>query len=143
MLKTDVTIDVRRAASRAHTRIDWLDSRHSFSFGGHYDLFWMRGRYTSWLDFGTSIRTRLRADLGRVPDGSFASARQRPREFAFDGAPALRRVWRFGDGSRPVSGERVKHTYERPGRYTVVSTAFGRRSARVRRDVFVREVRAR
>jgi len=31
------TIEVRRADSRPHTRIGWLDSRHSFSFGGHYD----------------------------------------------------------------------------------------------------------
>jgi redox-sensitive bicupin YhaK (pirin superfamily) len=30
-------IDVRRADGRFTTRIDWLDSRHSFSFGGHYD----------------------------------------------------------------------------------------------------------
>jgi quercetin 2,3-dioxygenase len=30
-------IDVRKANSRFHTRIDWLDSWHSFSFGGHYD----------------------------------------------------------------------------------------------------------
>lgn len=31
------TIDVRTADSRPHTKIDWLDSHHSFSFGGHYD----------------------------------------------------------------------------------------------------------
>ena len=31
------TIDVRRAAGRFATRIPWLDSHHSFSFGGHYD----------------------------------------------------------------------------------------------------------
>lgn len=31
------TTDVRPATSRFHTRIDWLDSWHSFSFGGHYD----------------------------------------------------------------------------------------------------------
>ncbi len=31
------TIDIRRAADRFHTRIDWLDSRHSFSFGHHND----------------------------------------------------------------------------------------------------------
>jgi redox-sensitive bicupin YhaK (pirin superfamily) len=31
------TIDVRRAAERFHTRIDWLDSWHSFSFSSHYD----------------------------------------------------------------------------------------------------------
>lgn len=34
---TPVTFDVRRAGERLHTRIDWLDSRHSFSFGHHYD----------------------------------------------------------------------------------------------------------
>lgn len=30
-------VDVRRAGERKHTAIDWLDSRHSFSFGRHYD----------------------------------------------------------------------------------------------------------
>ena len=30
-------IDVRRAGERFATRIGWLDSRHSFSFGRHYD----------------------------------------------------------------------------------------------------------
>ena len=30
-------IDVRRSAARFHTRAGWLDSHHSFSFGGHYD----------------------------------------------------------------------------------------------------------
>ena len=30
-------IDVRRSRERFHTRAGWLDSRHSFSFGGHYD----------------------------------------------------------------------------------------------------------
>jgi len=32
-----VTVDIRRAGDRFHTRIDWLDSWHSFSFGPHYD----------------------------------------------------------------------------------------------------------
>jgi redox-sensitive bicupin YhaK (pirin superfamily) len=31
------TTDVRRADERFHTRLSWLDSRHSFSFGPHYD----------------------------------------------------------------------------------------------------------
>jgi len=31
------TVDVRRSGERFHTRIGWLDSRHSFSFGPHYD----------------------------------------------------------------------------------------------------------
>ena len=30
-------IDIRRAADRPRTRIGWLDSSHSFSFGPHYD----------------------------------------------------------------------------------------------------------
>ncbi len=30
-------VDVRSAAARYSTRIDWLDSKHSFSFGHHYD----------------------------------------------------------------------------------------------------------
>jgi quercetin 2,3-dioxygenase len=30
-------IDVRRAADRFTTQVDWLDSKHSFSFGPHYD----------------------------------------------------------------------------------------------------------
>jgi redox-sensitive bicupin YhaK (pirin superfamily) len=32
-----MTVDVRPATSRFHTRIDWLDSWHSFSFGHHHD----------------------------------------------------------------------------------------------------------
>jgi len=28
---------VTRSKERFHTKMDWLDSRHSFSFGGHYD----------------------------------------------------------------------------------------------------------
>ena len=34
---TTPALDVRRAADRFATRIDWLDSKHSFSFGRHYD----------------------------------------------------------------------------------------------------------
>ncbi|WP_261569618.1 pirin family protein [Frankia gtarii] len=30
-------VDIRRAAERPATTIDWLDSKHSFSFGHHYD----------------------------------------------------------------------------------------------------------
>ena len=31
------TLDIRRARNRFHTKIDWLDSYHSFSFSDHYD----------------------------------------------------------------------------------------------------------
>jgi quercetin 2,3-dioxygenase len=30
-------VDIRRAPDRAATKISWLDSKHSFSFGDHYD----------------------------------------------------------------------------------------------------------
>lgn len=30
-------VDVRRSGDRFHTVLDWLDSWHSFSFGGHHD----------------------------------------------------------------------------------------------------------
>ncbi len=32
-----MTVDIRRAAERAVTTTSWLNSRHSFSFGDHYD----------------------------------------------------------------------------------------------------------
>jgi hypothetical protein len=114
------------------------------SFGAHYDLFWMQGAYTGWLDFSTSIRARLRRRAGPVPDARFTARRHTgSRVFEFEGAPARTRVWRFGDGSGPARGRHVTHRYARRGRHRVVSTAFGARGARVRRDVFVREVRVR
>jgi len=37
MSPTTPLVDIRRSDDRFHTKIDWLDSRHSFSFGNHYD----------------------------------------------------------------------------------------------------------
>ncbi|MBV9592495.1 MAG: pirin family protein [Actinobacteria bacterium] len=37
MTTVNPVIDVRRAADRPTTKISWLDSKHSFSFGHHYD----------------------------------------------------------------------------------------------------------
>jgi len=37
MVSTTPGIDVRRKEQQFHTRAGWLDSRHSFSFGHHYD----------------------------------------------------------------------------------------------------------
>src|SRR6478735_2216995 len=37
MTTTRSVIDIRRADDRAATEIAWLDSKHSFSFGGHYE----------------------------------------------------------------------------------------------------------
>lgn len=35
--ETGASVDVRRAGQRFSTRTEWLDSRHGFSFGAHYD----------------------------------------------------------------------------------------------------------
>lgn len=37
MSSTEATIDIRRSNTRDATRIGWLDSKHSFSFGQRYD----------------------------------------------------------------------------------------------------------
>jgi redox-sensitive bicupin YhaK (pirin superfamily) len=37
MALTTPNIDIRRADSRFKTKMGWLDSKHSFSFGHHYD----------------------------------------------------------------------------------------------------------
>ena len=34
-------ITIRRSDERGHTKIGWLDSRHSFSFGHYHDR-WVR-----------------------------------------------------------------------------------------------------
>jgi len=36
-MASDISTEIRRADQRFHTRTEWLDSRHSFSFGPHYD----------------------------------------------------------------------------------------------------------
>jgi quercetin 2,3-dioxygenase len=36
-MSTAELVEVRRAADRPATKISWLDSKHSFSFGNHYD----------------------------------------------------------------------------------------------------------
>ena len=36
-MKTASQIDLRRSAERFHSKLGWLDSWHSFSFGEHYD----------------------------------------------------------------------------------------------------------
>src|SRR5262245_47643823 len=37
IMNQEGTVDIRRASERFHTKIGWLESHHSFSFGHHYD----------------------------------------------------------------------------------------------------------
>ena len=109
------------------------------SFGREHDLFWMRGPYNGWLDFGTAIHTRTKRPQPAA-NASFKVRRTGDRRFEFRGARAARRAWSFGDGSAPLRGRQVTHAFALPGRYRITSTARRRGG---RRDVFVREVRAR
>jgi redox-sensitive bicupin YhaK (pirin superfamily) len=55
------TVEVRPAAERFHTEIDWLDSWHSFSFGGHYDA---RNTHHGLLVVSNDDRVRAASGFG-------------------------------------------------------------------------------
>jgi len=83
-------VDVRRAGERFATRIDWLDSKHSFSFGQHYDP-----RNTHHGLLLVSNDDRDMATVGVNVVAFFAGARifrvhsVRPNRLALDAAWAL------------------------------------------------------
>jgi redox-sensitive bicupin YhaK (pirin superfamily) len=64
----DAMIDVRSADSRFKTKISWLDSKHSFSFGPHYDPT-NRGHglllvsNDDWVQAGTGFSTHPHQDM--------------------------------------------------------------------------------
>jgi redox-sensitive bicupin YhaK (pirin superfamily) len=64
----DAMIDVRLADSRFKTKISWLDSKHSFSFGQHYDPT-NRGHglllvsNDDWVQAGTGFSTHPHQDM--------------------------------------------------------------------------------
>lgn len=64
----DGVIDIRRADSRPHTDFGWLDSRHSFSFGHHWDpsnthhgLLMVNN--DDWVQPGTGFETHPHQDM--------------------------------------------------------------------------------
>jgi redox-sensitive bicupin YhaK (pirin superfamily) len=59
-----MSIVVRPAAERGHTRIDWLDSRHTFSFGGYQEPGQMGFRSLRVIN---DDRVREGAGFGRHP----------------------------------------------------------------------------
>jgi redox-sensitive bicupin YhaK (pirin superfamily) len=67
-LSEDEMIDVRLADSRFKTKISWLDSKHSFSFGPHYDPA-NRGHglllvsNDDWVQAGTGFSTHPHQDM--------------------------------------------------------------------------------
>jgi PKD repeat protein len=116
------------------------------AFSSDLAVVWMRGIYTSYIDYKTSITTIL-ATGGDEPPVADVDLEPRsgpaPQEVAFDGSGSadadgtiVEWRWDFGDGTQ-ASGPEVRHTYAQPGRYfptlTVVDNAG-------RADVAVEEV---
>jgi quercetin 2,3-dioxygenase len=61
-------IQVRRSESRGHTKLSWLDSRHSFSFDQYYDPDWMGFRQLrvineDWVQPGQGFGTHPHRDM--------------------------------------------------------------------------------
>ena len=88
-------VAVRPAGERGRTRLDWLDSRHSFSFGGYRDPRHMGFR-----------SLRVINDDVIAPGGGFATHGHRDMEivtYVIEGALAHRDS--LGNGSQIAAGE--------------------------------------
>jgi redox-sensitive bicupin YhaK (pirin superfamily) len=101
-------LTIRRADERLHTRTDWLDSRHSFSFGEHFDPDWMGFR---------SLRVINEDVVG--PGRGFPTHAHRDMEivsYVLDGGLAHKdsmgngSVIRPGDVQRMSAGTGVRHS---------------------------------
>ncbi|HLE97930.1 MAG TPA: pirin family protein [Candidatus Thermoplasmatota archaeon] len=90
-----MTTTPRPAAARGATRLDWLDSRHSFSFGGYQDAAW------------TGFRAlRVLNDDRVAPGGGFGAHPHRDMEilsYVVEGA--LRHEDSMGTGSTVSAGD--------------------------------------
>ena len=92
-------IDVYRAETRGHTRLNWLDSRHSFSFGEYYD--------PERLGFRT---LRVINDDRVAPGGGFAAHGHRDMEiitYVLDGVLQHRDSLGNGSAIRPGEVQRM------------------------------------
>ncbi|HEX2385593.1 MAG TPA: pirin family protein, partial [Candidatus Binatia bacterium] len=107
-------ISIRRAAERGRTRFDWLDSRHTFSFGEYRDPRYM------------GFRTlRVINDDRVAPGEGFATHSHRDMEiitYVLDGAIAHKdstgtaTVIRPGEAQRMSAGTGISHSEYNPSK---------------------------
>jgi quercetin 2,3-dioxygenase len=111
-------ITFRNAADRGRTKIDWLDSRHSFSFGEYYDR-----RHMGFGDL------RVINDDRVVPGAGFPMHSHRDMEivtYVLDGALEHRdslgngSVIRPGEVQRMSAGTGIRHSEFNPSRESPV-----------------------
>ena len=101
-------IDIRRAGARGRTRLPWLDSRHTFSFGEYHDPAHMGFR-----------ALRVINDDRVAPGGGFGTHPHRDMEivtYVLDGALQHRdslgngSVIRPGEVQRMSAGTGIRHS---------------------------------
>lgn len=86
---------IRRSAERFHTQISWLDSRHTFSFGHHFD--------PRWQGFGSLL---VLNDDRVAPGGGFATHGHRDMEIvSYVVHGALAHKDSMGNGTTIARGE--------------------------------------